>query len=51
MGGRNLKDNYWTLHAAAGLRYTGVPWPKPYWPGRDQLNRLKARGDMQIGKV
>jgi anthraniloyl-CoA monooxygenase len=47
----HLTDPYWTLHAAAGLRYTGVPWPKPYWPGRDQLNRLKARGDMQIGKV
>jgi anthraniloyl-CoA monooxygenase len=47
----HLTDPYWTLHAAAELRYTGVPWPKPYWPGRDQLNRLKARGDVQIGKV
>jgi anthraniloyl-CoA monooxygenase len=47
----HLTDPYWTLHAAADLRYSGVTWPKPYWSGRDQLNRLKARGDMQIGKV
>ncbi len=47
----HLTDPYWTLHAAADLRYSGVPWPKPYLAGRDQLNRLKARGDMQIGKV
>jgi len=47
----HLTDPYWTLHAAADLHYTGVNWPKPYWPGRDQLNRLKARADTQIGKV
>jgi len=47
----HLTDPYWTLHAAAELRYTGAAWPKPYWSGRDQLNRLKARGDVQIGKV
>ena len=32
----------WTLHAAADLRYEGVPWPKPYRAGRDQL--LPAEG-------
>jgi anthraniloyl-CoA monooxygenase len=47
----HLTDPYWTLLAAADLHYTGVNWPKPYWPGRDQLNRLKARADTQIGKV
>jgi anthraniloyl-CoA monooxygenase len=47
----HLTDPYWTLRAAADLRYAGVNWPKPYWPGRDQLNRLKTRAEMQIGKV
>jgi anthraniloyl-CoA monooxygenase len=47
----HLADPYWTLHAAADLRYTGLSWPKPYWPGRDQLFRLKARGDIQSMKV
>ncbi len=26
----HLSDPYWTLHAAADLRYDGVRWPKPY---------------------
>jgi anthraniloyl-CoA monooxygenase len=47
----HLTDPYWTLHAAAELRYTGIGWPKPYWSGRDQLNRLKSRGDIQTMKV
>src|SRR6185312_1051952 len=47
----HLTGPYWTLHAAADLQCTGVNWPKPYWPGRDQLKRLKARADTQIGKV
>jgi anthraniloyl-CoA monooxygenase len=47
----HLTDPYWTLHAAADLRYTGVTWPKPYWPGRDQLNRLRSRPEPAIGKV
>jgi anthraniloyl-CoA monooxygenase len=47
----HLTDPYWTLHAAAELRYADVNWPKPYWPGRDQLVRLKSRGETQIGKV
>jgi len=47
----HLTDPYWTLHAAADLRYTGVSWPKPYWAGRDQLNRLKSRPEPAVGKV
>jgi anthraniloyl-CoA monooxygenase len=47
----HLTDPYWTLHAAAELRYNGMAWPKPYWPGRDQLFRLKARGEAPVGKV
>ncbi len=51
LGRPHLADPYWTLHAAADLRYEGVPWPKPYWGGRDQLNRLKSRPDPMLGKV
>jgi anthraniloyl-CoA monooxygenase len=47
----HLTDPYWTLHAAADLHYTGVTWPKPYWSGRDQLNRLRSRPEPAIGKV
>ena len=51
LGRPHLADPYWTLHAAAELRYEGVAWPKPYWGGRDQLNRLKSRPDAMLGKV
>lgn len=37
----HLADPYWTLHAAAMLDDRDVTWPAPYWPGRDQLYRLK----------
>jgi anthraniloyl-CoA monooxygenase len=47
----HLADPYWTLHAAANLGYEGAAWPKPYWPGRDQLHRLKSRPDVMTGKV
>jgi anthraniloyl-CoA monooxygenase len=47
----HLADPYWTLHAAASLGYEGAAWPKPYWPGRDQLHRLKSRPDVMTGKV
>ncbi|HEY6858439.1 MAG TPA: bifunctional salicylyl-CoA 5-hydroxylase/oxidoreductase [Pseudolabrys sp.] len=47
----HLSDPYWTLHAAAELRYNGASWPKPYWPGRDQLYRLRSRSEAQTGKV
>jgi anthraniloyl-CoA monooxygenase len=47
----HLANPYWTLHAAANLGYEGSTWPKPYWPGRDQLHRLKSRPDVMTGKV
>ncbi len=28
-----------------------VPLRSPYWPGRDQLNRLKSRNESYVGKV
>ncbi len=51
LGRPHLADPYWTLHAAADLRYEGVAWPKAYRAGRDQLNRLKSRPDVMLGKV
>ena len=41
----HLTDPYWTLHAAAALGDRDEAWPEPYWPGRDQLFRLAARGE------
>ena len=51
LGRPHLADPYWTLHAAADLKYQGVAWPKPYLRGRDQLYRLKARAEVMMGKV
>jgi anthraniloyl-CoA monooxygenase len=39
----HLADPYWTLHAAVQLGDTGVAWPLPYLPGRDQAYRLAQR--------
>ena len=47
----HLANPYWTLHAGAEAHYEGTTWPKPYWPGRDQLHRLKSRPDVMTGKV
>ncbi len=47
----HLANPYWTLHAAADSRFTGVTWPKPYWAGRDQLYRIKSRNEALTGKV
>jgi anthraniloyl-CoA monooxygenase len=47
----HLADPYWTLHAAAALGYAEQAWPKPYYAGRDQLYRLKARPDPGTGRV
>jgi anthraniloyl-CoA monooxygenase len=47
----HLADPYWTLHAAARLQYDGLPWPKPYYAGRDQLHRLAGRQEVMTGKV
>ncbi|MDO9414278.1 MAG: bifunctional salicylyl-CoA 5-hydroxylase/oxidoreductase [Pseudolabrys sp.] len=47
----HLANPYWTLHAGADAHYQGTTWPKPYWPGRDQMHRLKSRPDVLTGKV
>ena len=45
----HLANPRWTQHAAAQLRYTGVDWPKQYWPGRDQYCRnLERSEDMAV---
>ncbi|GAC1648898.1 MAG: bifunctional salicylyl-CoA 5-hydroxylase/oxidoreductase [Ktedonobacteraceae bacterium] len=40
----HLADPYWTLHAAAQLGYTEVPWPPQYLNGKAQLERNLAKG-------
>jgi len=47
----HLANPYWTLHAAADANDRRVSWPKPYWPGRDQMYRLKSRPEVMTGKV
>jgi anthraniloyl-CoA monooxygenase len=39
----HLADPYWTLHAAAQLGYTDMPWPNQYLNGKTQLERNLAR--------
>ena len=39
----HLADPYWTLHAAAALRYDAMPWPVQYLTGKAQLARNLAR--------
>jgi len=39
----HLTDPYFTLRAAAEAGYRGQMWPKPYYPGRNQLYRLAER--------
>ena len=39
----HLTDPYWTLHAAAQLRYTDQAWPNQYLSGRAQLERNLER--------
>ena len=52
LGRPHLADPYWTLHAAADLRYMGAKWPKPYLRGGEQLNQLNARAtEATTGKV
>jgi len=41
----HLADPYWTLHAAAQLGYTDMPWPDQYLNGKAQLERNLARGE------
>ena len=39
----HLADPYWTLHAAAQLRYTEQAWPAQYLSGRAQFERNLER--------
>ncbi len=39
----HLADPFWTLHAAAQLKYAGVVWPKQYYMGRVQFERNMDR--------
>ncbi len=41
----HLADPYWTLHAAAQLGYSAMPWPKQYLNGKAQLERNLAKGN------
>ncbi|MBY0238347.1 MAG: bifunctional salicylyl-CoA 5-hydroxylase/oxidoreductase [Burkholderiaceae bacterium] len=43
VGRPHLADPAWTLHAAAQLGYQPVTWPKPYLPGKQQLERNLER--------
>lgn len=43
LGRPHLADPYWTLHAAAQLGYAAMLWPKPYLPGKAQLERVLER--------
>jgi anthraniloyl-CoA monooxygenase len=39
----HLADPYWSLHAAAQLGYTAMPWPPQYLNGKAQLERNLLR--------
>jgi anthraniloyl-CoA monooxygenase len=44
----HLTDPHFTLHAAARLGYGEQPWPNPYLSGKQQLERLLARGAAEM---
>jgi anthraniloyl-CoA monooxygenase len=45
----HLADPYWTLRAGASQGVEAGRWPEPYLAGRDQLNRLMAKGELPGG--
>ncbi|GMA14282.1 bifunctional salicylyl-CoA 5-hydroxylase/oxidoreductase (plasmid) [Deinococcus metallilatus] len=48
----HLADPFWTLHETAKLGYSGLPWPKPYYQGKVQLERnLERERQMQAAQV
>ncbi|HZC84471.1 MAG TPA: bifunctional salicylyl-CoA 5-hydroxylase/oxidoreductase [Rubrobacter sp.] len=47
----HLHDPYWTLRRAAELGYDGVPWPKQYLSGKEQLERLIQRADQMAQQI
>jgi anthraniloyl-CoA monooxygenase len=46
----HLADPYFTLHAAADLRYEGVTWPSQYLLGARQLHVLRQRAREEAAK-
>jgi anthraniloyl-CoA monooxygenase len=40
LGRPHLSDPQWTLHAAAELGYTDMAWPRQYYLGKVQLERM-----------
>jgi anthraniloyl-CoA monooxygenase len=46
----HLADPYWTLHAAAQLGYTAMPWPPQYLNGKAQWERNLARQQEMLEK-
>ncbi|MDZ4391476.1 bifunctional salicylyl-CoA 5-hydroxylase/oxidoreductase [Cypionkella sp.] len=46
----HLADPYWTLHQSVALGDSGTAWPKPYYAGRDQAQRLvqKSEGVIRV---
>lgn len=51
LGRPHLHEPYWTLRRAAELRYDGVPWPKQYLSGKEQLGRLVERADQMAQQI
>ncbi|GLS87914.1 NADH:flavin oxidoreductase [Cypionkella aquatica] len=41
----HLADPYWTLHQSVALGDTATAWPKPYYAGRDQAQRLAQKSE------
>jgi anthraniloyl-CoA monooxygenase len=50
IGRPHLADPHWTLHAAAQLGYSGMPWPKQYYQGKVQLEREVARAKEMMAR-
>lgn len=44
VGRPHLANPAWTLNEAARIGYTGAAWPRQYVPGKQQLERNRARG-------
>ena len=47
----HLADPYWTLHAAAELRYDGQPWPVQYRQGGEQYRRNRERAEQMAVRI
>lgn len=41
----HLSDPAWTLHEAAKIGLTSIPWPKQYYSGKSQYETLLARAE------